>query len=89
MSGIVGELVETMVPVLERVVVAMQAAHDAPKELHAGMRASLEKAERDLIPHMDAVMGQLDMLQNLVPQATAEAAPAAPSTRKAVRPPHL
>lgn len=62
MSSIVVDMLNTMLPVLERVVIAMQAASDAPIELQKGMAASFEKAEKEVSAHLASSMRQLDML---------------------------
>ena len=87
MSAIVTDMLDTMVPVLERVVKAMQAAQDAPKHLHAGMLASLEKAEQDMQPLFGQVMGQLDLMDELVGAVDAQQPPPPPVARKSPRPP--
>lgn len=79
MSAIVTGLVDLAVPSFERVVVVLERAASASDEVKAGMRAALDRADRDVLPHMLAAAGQGDMfLAGLV--AEGEAAPAAPGT---------
>lgn len=92
MSSIVADLVETMVPVLERVVSTLRAAANAPIEMREAMRLSFAKAEDDLRPHVDAVMGVYDELLPPVAQVSAQRVPAPPvaikpSAAKSARPP--
>ena len=63
MSAIVADMIETMVPVLERVVSALKVAAEAPLEMRKGMQDSYERAEAEMRPHLDAVMGTLYELQ--------------------------
>lgn len=69
MSSIVVELVESVAPVLERVCAAVEAA----KKAQAGVKENLvrvaEDSERAALPHLEAVMGQLDALLTTFHQA--------------------
>lgn len=77
MSAIVTGLVDLAVPSFERVVVMMERAASASEEVKAGMRAALDRADKDVLPHMVAAVGQGDMfLAGLA--ADFEAAQAAP-----------
>lgn len=62
MSAIVVDMLDTVLPMLERVVVTMQAAHDAPAQAKEGMRQSFERAEAEMLPQLTSMMSQLDML---------------------------
>lgn len=64
MSSIVVDLVETTIPVLQRLVTVLQTASQAPQAVLDGLRATLQAAESDVISHGDAVMGHLDALVN-------------------------
>ncbi len=85
MSSIIVDLLETAVPVLERIAVIMKAASTAPQEMLDGLRGSLEKAEANVLNQMQEHMGQLDIfLQEAaggVVGARAPSAPAAASSR--------
>ena len=59
-SAVVVELLEAAIPVLERVVVAGEAAQRAQSTAREELRSSLEKAEAAILPHVNAAMGQLD-----------------------------
>ena len=61
MSQIVAGFVDLAVPSLERVVVVLERARSAPEEVRAGLRASIDRAERDLLPAMFDTLGQHDM----------------------------
>lgn len=61
MSQIVAGFVDLAVPSLERVCVVLERARVAPEEVRDGLRASIERAERDLIPGVVAALGQGDL----------------------------
>jgi uncharacterized protein (DUF1778 family) len=61
MSSIIVDLLETAVPVLERIAVVMKAASEAPQEMLDGLRGSLERAEANVLNQMQEHMGQLDI----------------------------
>lgn len=67
MSSIVVDLLDTALPMLERVVVAMQAASQASQEVKDGLVESFSKAEKEMLPELSRMMGQLDMLLEPVP----------------------
>lgn len=56
------ELFETVTPMLERVVVAVEAAHQVQSQGMASFKDSVERAEAALLPLVDAAQGQMDML---------------------------
>jgi hypothetical protein len=87
MSSIVVDMLDTVMPMLERVVVTMQAAHDAPAQAKKGMRESFARAEAEMLPQLTSMMHQLDMLLEPAPApALAGAGVGSKSTRKP-RPP--
>jgi hypothetical protein len=61
MSSIIVDLLETALPVLERIAVIMKAASEAPQEMLVGLRGSLERAEANVLNQMQEHMGQLDI----------------------------
>ena len=92
MSAIVADMIETMVPVLERVVGALKAAAEASDEMRKGMKDSFEKAEAEMLPHLEAVMGKFDELVPPLDGVPAQRVPGpvvAPVSRssKTARPP--
>jgi len=70
MSEIVTGFVDLAVPSLERVVVVLEQARKAPKEAHAGLAAAVERAERQLLPAMQAALDQQDLFLSDVSAAT-------------------
>jgi hypothetical protein len=89
MSAIVTQYVDLALPSLERVVVVLERARDAPQEARAGLAAAVERAERQLLPALVAASDQThlflaDALQGLGPAAApAAAAPAQRERRRA------
>lgn len=81
-SAILLELLELVTPVLERVVVAVEGAVRAQELASTGLRESVERAEAAILPHVQAAMGQLDLLVDQVtqgaPSPPAVGAPSAP-----------
>lgn len=61
MASIVSEIFGTALPSLERVVVILERAASASKEVRDGVAASVERAERDLMPMLLEALGQGDM----------------------------
>jgi hypothetical protein len=61
-SALLLELLETVVPVLERVVVITEAAQRVQVQAKEGLRASAERAEAAILPHVAEAMGQFDLL---------------------------
>lgn len=68
MSSIVVELLETALPVMERIVSVMKAASTAPQEMLDGLKESMERAEVTVLNQMQDHMGKLDVF---VKEATA------------------
>lgn len=61
-SSVLIDLLETVTPVLERVVVAVEAAQRTQVMAREGLERSIGQAEQALLPHVQAAMGQLDWL---------------------------
>lgn len=80
MSEIVAGFVDLAVPSLERVVVVLERARAAPEEVRVGLRAALDRAERDLIPTMNSTLDQADMF---LAQIEARVEPKGPKARAA------
>jgi hypothetical protein len=91
MSSIVVELLDTSMPVLQRLVSILSAAAAAPKSVLDGLRQSLEGAEENVLGKQEEVMAQFDLLLAAVggggAQARTPAPTAAPTARKRPRPP--
>lgn len=87
MSAIVVDMLDTVLPMLERVVATMQAAADAPKEVKESMKASFGKAEQEVLPQLELLMGQLDGLFVPAGVSALAGAPAGSSNPKPSRPP--
>lgn len=78
MSQLVASLVDLAVPSMERMVVLLERAKAAPAEARAGFAAAVERADRELIPLLEQVLGQTDLFLADLNEAAA-AATAAPS----------
>lgn len=74
MSAIVTQFVDMALPSLERVVVVLERARAAPQEARAGLAAAVERAERELMPALQAALDQGDMF---LAEVSAAAAPPA------------
>jgi uncharacterized protein (DUF1778 family) len=61
-AAVLLDLFETVTPVLERVVVALDAAGQVQAQATAGLKRSVESAEQALRPLVATAQGQLDML---------------------------
>jgi hypothetical protein len=61
-SAVLLELLEIVTPVLERVVVSVEAAQRVQVQAREGLRESVEAAEAAILPHVASSMGQLDLL---------------------------
>ncbi|SRR5579883_1761442 len=81
-SAILRELLELVIPVLGRVVVAVEGAQRAQEMARTGLRESVERAEAAILPHVQAAMGQLDLLVDQLtqgaPSRPADTPPSAP-----------
>jgi hypothetical protein len=62
MSSIVVDLVDTTLPVLERLAKVLQNAADAPQSVLDDLRRSVESAEGQFVGMQDTIMGELDSL---------------------------
>jgi uncharacterized protein (DUF1778 family) len=62
MSSIVVELLDTAVPVLERVMDLINAAKRAPQEALDELKRSLDRAEHHVLGMQQEAIGQLDLL---------------------------
>lgn len=60
-SKVVSELVETIEPMLERMVVVLEAASKAQSDYVEGLRQGMERAESDIMPLMRQALDQFDM----------------------------
>jgi uncharacterized protein (DUF1778 family) len=98
MSSIVVDLLETAVPVMERIATVMKAASTAPQEMLHGLRESMERAESLVVSQMQEHIGQLDIFvqeaaaagETDVTRSGAPGSPAAAASsqvRKKPRPP--
>lgn len=75
MASVVTDLLEECFPVLERVVVALEAAKLASESAKEGLRESCDKAAVELEPYRDAVLNQFDLfMDGLTASATASGA---------------
>ena len=61
MSSIVADYVALAVPSLERLVVVLEQARQAPQEAQSGLAAALERAERQLLPALASALDQNDL----------------------------
>ncbi len=64
MASVVTELLEECYPVLERVVVALEAAKTASESAKEGLRASCDKAIEELEPYRVLVSDQFDLFMD-------------------------
>lgn len=69
MSSIIAGFVDLVVPSLERVVVALERARDAPEEVRAGLLAAVDRAERELVPRLQDAMSAGEAFQSDVERA--------------------
>lgn len=68
MSSLVGELVETTMPALDRVLELLRAAESALPEVHASLARALEEGEARIEGHAAEVLGEFERLAALLPQ---------------------
>jgi hypothetical protein len=87
MSQIVAQFVDLAVPSLERVVVILERAKAAPEKVRAGLAASIERAEADMLPAMLSSVGQFDMFLEDAVRSSAAAASAQRMRRGRSAPP--
>jgi len=65
MSSIVVDLIDTTLPVLQRLLEVLRNASQAPQAVLDSLRATLETAEGSMVGHGEAVNAQLDLLVSL------------------------
>lgn len=84
MSALVTDFLDVAVPPMERMVVILEQAKAAPVETKERLRASLLKAEAELLPAVTALAGQNDLfLADMV--AASKAAGAGDAQRRTER----
>lgn len=71
MSAVALELLESVHPVLERIVVVGEAARQAQAQAKEGLRRSAERAEAELAPLVEKALGQFDWVLSEAQKATA------------------
>jgi hypothetical protein len=87
MSQIVAGFCDMAVPSLERLVVVLEQARAAPQEVRAGLVASFERAERDLMPQLMGALDQADMfIGDIEAAARPQQAPGGPAPRGVAAP---
>lgn len=79
MSSIVVDLLDTTLPVLQRLTEVLKNASEAPQAVLDGLKATLDDAEASMLGHGTGVMNQLDLL---VAMSGGEGADAAASGRE-------
>lgn len=65
MSSIIVDLLDTTLPVLQRLAEVLRNAANAPQAVLDDLKASLNSAEADMLGHGTSVMSQLDVLVGL------------------------
>lgn len=85
MSSIVVELLDTAIPVLERLTSILETAAQAPQTVLDELRKSLQVAEGDMNDAQSQVFGQLDLLEAVAAGAVRSAAPAVTASSKALK----
>lgn len=80
MSEIVCGFVDLALPSLERVVVLMQRAKEAPESVKAGVASAIERAESVMLPQLQLVLAQNDLFIGDIERAVGPA-PAAHASR--------
>jgi hypothetical protein len=102
MSAVVGDLFDSVSPVLERVCVVLEAAKKAKENAHSGIKEQAERIEQEMQPLINAALDQFDMFASFVETAQQRAGdehsdklhPAKPSksartgAREGSQPPH-
>lgn len=73
MSSIIVELLDSVVPVLERVCVAIEHARMAQESVRENLKEAAEESEKVVMPHLMAAMGQLDIFLEQCEKASKEA----------------
>lgn len=72
MSSIVVDLIDTTLPVLQRLTEVLKNASEAPQAVLDGLRATLDTVESDVSRTFDSGMSQLDLLVSLSTGGAAE-----------------
>ena len=70
MASIIIEVMDSVYPVLERVVIVLEAAKNAKTSQKEGMRKAVETAEEEMMPHMYEAISQFDMFMDEAAKAT-------------------
>lgn len=88
MSSVVTDFLGVAVPTLERLVVVLEQANAMPKQARDGIRASVAKAESEMLPALMAAVGQSDMFLGEMARLTSPegGAAGAPEARTGRRP---
>lgn len=81
MSQIVSGFVELAIPSLERVVLVLERAKAAPQEVRAGLVAALDRADRVLMPALQAGLDQTDLFLSDLALQSGAAAPSMAAVR--------
>lgn len=89
MSSIVVDLLDTTLPVLQRLTEVLRNASEAPQAVLDGLKASLDSAQGQMLGHGEAAMSQLDLLVQMSAGAESvdTAAPGVSEAVPKVRPP--
>lgn len=75
MSSIVVDLIDTTLPVLERLAIVLKNAADAPQSVLDDLKKSLESAESDALASQENVMGNLDLFVSISGKGSEPAQP--------------
>ena len=74
MASVVTDLLEECYPVLERVVVALEAAKSATESAKTGLRASCDKAIQEIEPYRQLAVNQFDLFMDEITKQAQETA---------------
>ena len=85
MASIVVEVMDSVYPVLERVVIVLEAAKNAQTSQKEGMRKAVEAAEVEMMPHMYDAISQFDMFIDEAAKATGADLTALKSSEEVLR----
>jgi hypothetical protein len=83
MASVVTELLEECYPVLERVVVALEAAKSASESAKTGLRDSCDRAIAEMEPYRDHFMDQFDLFMDGITRQAQGAEEVSPNARSA------
>ena len=61
MSSLVAELLDAVAEPMERVCVVLEAAKTAPESVRKGLRAAVDRAEAQMMPHALETLDQFDL----------------------------